>query len=120
MHHLRDAWPKGVEKRLGVWSKVKVVRRKKESGRRAGFLERHEDWEKEEVSRLMVYSGCPKSEWDQKEEQEVGAPLFSPPLCLCLLFQPITRLRNKKEACHHLTWFTWETPSHFWEIPRHF
>ena len=103
---------------------MREVRRKRESVRKAGSLGRPEDWVKEEVSRPMVYSGCPRSEWDPreglKEEQEVGALLFSPPPSHCRLFQPITRPRSRKEAWPHLAWFTWETPSRFWEIPSRF
>lgn len=99
---------------------MREVRRKKGSGRRAGFLGRQEDQEKEEVNRLMVYCGCPRSEWDLKEEQEVGAPLFSPPPSHCHLFQPIMSPHSRKEVWLRLAWFTWETPSRFWEIPSRF
>lgn len=46
---------------------MREVRRKRESVRKAGSSGRPEDWVKEEVSRPMVYSGCPRSEWDLRE-----------------------------------------------------
>lgn len=104
---------------------MREARTRKENGRKAGSSGRREDWEKEEeVSRSMVYSGCPRSEWapteEQKEEPEVAAPLSSPPRSRCPSFQPIMSRCSRKEAWLHLAWFTWETPSRLWEIPSHF